>query len=149
MSWRTYVLFITMSDQYSFRSRKTASSNYLVLTFQKLGTTINSLAKINMDAWVMHEISIINYVQVSEIHDDTSASVPLRKLWKSLAWKWLLPIYHSESSSNKCPWAMRTAQKMEFSIKDVFSRCGQIRSFLRIWSLKKSLSENFILCVVQ
>ena len=43
-----------------------------------------------------------------------------------------------------------TAQKMKFSIKDFFSKCGQIRSFLRIWLhlLKKSLIENFILCSV-
>ena len=27
-----------------------------------------------------------------------------------------------------------TAQKMKFSIRDFFSKCEQIRSFLRIWS---------------
>ena len=39
-----------------------------------------------------------------------------------------------------------TAQKNEVSIKDFFSRCDQIRRFLRIWYylLKKSLMENFI-----
>ena len=39
---------------------------------------------------------------------------------------------------------------MKFFIKDFFSRCDQIRSFLRIWShlLKKSLMENFIFCAV-
>ena len=38
-----------------------------------------------------------------------------------------------------------TAQKMNFSIKDFFSKCDQIRSFVRIWShlLKKSWIENF------
>ena len=43
-----------------------------------------------------------------------------------------------------------TAQKMKFSINNFFSKCGQIRSFLRIWShlLKKSLIENFIFCAV-
>ena len=43
-----------------------------------------------------------------------------------------------------------TAQKMKFSIKDLFSKCDQIRSFLRIWShlLKKSLIENFFFCAV-
>ena len=43
-----------------------------------------------------------------------------------------------------------TAQKMKFSIKDFFSKCDQIRSFLRIWShlLKKSLMENLIFCAV-
>ena len=37
-----------------------------------------------------------------------------------------------------------TAQKNKFSIKDLFSKCDQIRSFLRIWShlLKKSLMGN-------
>ena len=39
---------------------------------------------------------------------------------------------------------------MKFSIKDFFSNCDQIRSFLRIWShlLKKSLMENFIFCAM-
>ena len=39
-----------------------------------------------------------------------------------------------------------TAQKMKFSFKDFFSKCGQIRRKLRIWShlLKKFLMENFI-----
>ena len=39
-----------------------------------------------------------------------------------------------------------TAQKMKFSIKDLFSKCDQISRSLRIWShlLKKSLIENFI-----
>ena len=43
-----------------------------------------------------------------------------------------------------------TAQKMKFSIKDFFSKCDQIRSFLRIWShlLKKFLTENFTFCAV-
>ena len=45
-----------------------------------------------------------------------------------------------------------TAQKMKFSIKNVFSKCDQIRSLLRIWShlLKNSLMQNFIfLCSVR
>ena len=39
---------------------------------------------------------------------------------------------------------------MTFSMKDLFCKCDQIRSFLRIWSylLKKSLMENFSFCVV-
>ena len=39
---------------------------------------------------------------------------------------------------------------MKFSINDFFSKCDQIRSFLRIWShlLNKSLTENFIFCAV-
>ena len=37
---------------------------------------------------------------------------------------------------------------MKFSTKDFFSKCDQIRNFLRIWPhlLKKSLMENFIFC---
>ena len=39
-----------------------------------------------------------------------------------------------------------TAKTMKCPIKNFFSKCGQIRSFLRIWShlLKKSLMGNFI-----
>ena len=39
---------------------------------------------------------------------------------------------------------------MKFSIKDLFSKCDKIRSFLGIWShiLKKYLMENFIFCAV-
>ena len=42
-----------------------------------------------------------------------------------------------------------TTQKMKISIKDSFSKCNQIRSFLRIWShlLKKILSgKDFFVC---
>ena len=43
-----------------------------------------------------------------------------------------------------------TVQKLKFSIKGFFSKCDQIRTFLRIGShlLKKSLMENFIFCAV-
>ena len=45
---------------------------------------------------------------------------------------------------------LNTVQKMKFSIKVFFSKCGQLRRFLRIWSdlLKKPLMENFIFCAV-
>ena len=46
--------------------------------------------------------------------------------------------------------AIYTAQKMNFSMKDFFSKCHQICRKLWIWShlLKKSLLENFIFCAV-
>ena len=57
-----------------------------------------------------------------------------------------------KKTSFKTAFAIQTltAQKMKFSIKDFFSKCDQIRSFLCIWShlLKKSLMENSIFCVV-
>ena len=42
-----------------------------------------------------------------------------------------------------------TVQKLKFSIKDIFSKCYQIGSFLGIWShlLKKSLMETFFCAV--
>ena len=45
---------------------------------------------------------------------------------------------------------MTLHRKIKFSIKDFFSKCNQIRSFLAIWShlLKNSLMENFIFCAV-
>ena len=41
-------------------------------------------------------------------------------------------------------------KKWSFSIKDIFSKCDQIRSFLRIWLhlLKKFILENFFFCPV-
>ena len=44
-----------------------------------------------------------------------------------------------------------TAQKMKFFIRDFFSKCDQICSFLWIWShlLGKSLMENLIFCTMQ
>ena len=44
-----------------------------------------------------------------------------------------------------------TAQKMKFSIMEVFSKCDQIRRKLQIWSnlLKRSLMENFVFCAVK
>ena len=46
------------------------------------------------------------------------------------------------------PTTFITVQKVKFLIKDVFSKCDEIRRKLRIWSyiLKKSLIENFIFC---
>ena len=59
---------------------------------------------------------------------------------------YLKPMYHFCTSKNM----KKPTQKMKFSIKDFFSECDQIRSFLRIWSnlLKISLMENFIFCAV-
>ena len=49
------------------------------------------------------------------------------------------------------PGYVKHLQKMKFSIKDFFSICDQIRSFLRVWShlLKKYFMENFIFCAVK
>ena len=43
------------------------------------------------------------------------------------------------------------AQNLNFSIKDFFSKCDQIRSFLQIWPhlLKKSLMKNLIFSTVE
>ena len=52
---------------------------------------------------------------------------------------------------NKVPnIAIFTAQKKKFSIKDFFSKCDQIRSFLSIWSHlpKKFIMDNFIFWAV-
>ena len=63
----------------------------------------------------------------------------------------ILPIKTSARQSilhKKCS-PLNVQQKL--SINNFFSKCDQIRSFLRIWShlLKKSLMENFIFCAVQ
>ena len=54
---------------------------------------------------------------------------------------------HPEKTHNGSSYM---TQKIRFPIKDFFSKCKYIRSFLRIWSniLKKFLVENFIFCAV-
>ena len=52
-----------------------------------------------------------------------------------------------------CTFNLRHCKKtMKFAIKDFFSKCGQIRSFLRIWSHlpKKSLLQTsfFVQCIL-
>ena len=79
----------------------------------------------------------------------STISVSRRKLWNHLTKPFLKrrdrnhPILSSylvpaEKSLGKD--RTNTAQKMLFSIQDFFSKCDEIRSFLRIWShlLKKS-----------
>ena len=46
---------------------------------------------------------------------------------------------------------MDTVQKIKSSIENFFSKCDQIRRFLRIWShlLTKSVMESLIFCAVE
>ena len=55
-------------------------------------------------------------------------------------------VFHEITSIKLSEHEVFIAQKIKFSIKDFFSKCDQIRSFLRIWShlLKKSSVEKFI-----
>ena len=89
------------------------------------------LCYIDMDSFIVHEKSEDIYANLAgdvEKRLDTSNSEVRRPL----------------------PIRKNTAQNMKFSIKDFFSKCDQIRRFLRIWShlLKKSLMENFMFCAV-
>ena len=61
----------------------------------------------------------------------------------------ILDIWQGSECTSKI-FIIHIAQKIKFFIKDFFSKCDQIRSFLRIWLylLKKSLIENFIFCGV-
>ena len=56
----------------------------------------------------------------------------------------LYHIWKNHCSSCIFVYTLITAQKVKFSIKDFFSKCNQIRIFLRIWSnlLKKCLIEK-------
>ena len=59
--------------------------------------------------------------------------------------------FHSVCASNALLVSVtKLHKKKTFSIKGFFRKCGQIRSFLQIWShlLKKSLIENFVFCAV-
>ena len=83
----------------------------------------------------------------SSLHFDKVGNGVLGSL--QMIWNFFLLIWQ-EIFSESLTQFMPTAQKMKFSIKDFFSKCDQIRSFLQIWLrlLKKSLMENFIFCAV-
>ena len=60
-------------------------------------------------------------------------------------------LLEKRNENNQSFLKINTAQKMKFSITDLFSKCDLIRRILRIWShlLKESLMGNFIFCAVQ
>ena len=75
------------------------------------------------------------------------------QIWNAkLSFLWRTFRYFVNISTINCttPKTIDTAQKMKFSIKDFFSKCDQIHSYLRIWShlLKRSLMESVIFCAV-
>ena len=55
-------------------------------------------------------------------------------------------LYLADDDSLRSIRLRDNAQNMKFSIKNFFSKCDQIRSFLRIWSHlpKKFIMDNFI-----
>ena len=59
-------------------------------------------------------------------------------------------LFSSSQSFSVYLLAQINAQKMNFFVKNLFSKCEHIRIKLRIYShlLNKSLTENFIFCVV-
>ena len=63
----------------------------------------------------------------------------------------LYGFFEHKELNRKCHCTKNLHQVLyKFCIKDFFSKCEQIRSFLRTWLylLKKSLMENFIFCAV-
>ena len=64
--------------------------------------------------------------------------------YKTKSRRYLFKRALSETVFHSC-----TAQKIEFSMKNLFRKCDQIRRKLRIWShlLNKYLMENSIFCV--
>ena len=43
------------------------------------------------------------------------------------------------NSSQEAPFGCNTAQQMKYSIEDIFSKCGQIRSFLQIFTFTEEI----------
>ena len=62
----------------------------------------------------------------------------------------LIGVQYSLTSMTSFKCLILTAQEMTIFIKDLFSKCDQIRRKLWIWLhlLKKLLMENFIFCEV-
>ena len=85
--------------------------------------------KVYMTCFHVLFVGILKNIYYGRVH------IYLKKLTGSSIFKF------SEKDTGIC-----TAQKMKFSMKDFFSKCDQIHSFLRIWPhlLKKTLMEDFI-----
>ena len=76
-------------------------------------------------------------VEISQLRNFTSQISQLRNFTSQI------------SQLHFATFCSDTAQEVKFCFKDFFSKCDQIRSFLRIWScLLKSPIENFIFCAV-
>ena len=73
-----------------------------------------------------------------------------KNILHSIAQRSNFSFYKTPPSELVSPQQTILRKKMKFSIKDFFSKCDQIPSFLRIWLHlpKKSLMENFIFCAV-
>ena len=80
-------------------------------------------------------------MQFSQVSTD-SVATKLAEIWTK--------IFKEFSYSRGFHPFWGTKQKMNFSIRDFFSKCDQVRSFLRIWSylLKKFFTEIFMVCAV-
>ena len=95
--------------------------------------------------------TVISYLKkMKKIYKSSDTLSPLSSTDISIFNQKLAVFIILGNKDKNCVSIHNTAQKMKFSIKDFFSKCDQIRSFLRIWShlLKKSLMANFIFCAV-
>ena len=101
---------------------------------------INNIVTAEQAGGINSEQLVINKTILEEVTKNHPSLVTMwfdyQKAFDSVLYKWLIKAF--------------TAQKKKFSIKDFFSKCDQMRSFLRIWShlLKKSVIENFIFYAV-
>ena len=89
---------------------------------------------------------IIHYIELCLHH---MFLLNIFRMWEFTAY---ILINATDTRSSTFSWnkVISTARKMKFSVKDFFSKRDQIRTFLQVWPhlLKKSLTENFIVCEV-
>ena len=114
---------------YYAESNKILGNTYGMLILQVCEWYCGKNCKEQMRSHIVHPLSMQHEIDQSNF---ISYNFPIH-------WKMLYFHFFSDIS-----------QKMKFSMKDFFSKCDQIRRFLRIWShlLKKSLKEFFIFCAV-
>ena len=116
-------MFVDAVKMYQFKTKDSEIKPYLFYISKAF--TINNMRKARLKEYVK--------VFPLDCNIDTNGIFNIHKYLM----KMIIERLHNNSYA---------AQKMKFSIKDFFSKCDQIRSFLRIWShlLKKSLTENFL-----
>ena len=122
-NWSSCFVFVDAVKMYQFKTKDSEIKPYLFYISKAF--TINNMRKARLKEYVK--------VFPLDCNIDTNGIFNIHKYLM----KMIIERLHNNSYA---------AQKMKFSIKDFFSKCDQIRSFLRIWShlLKKSLTENFL-----
>ena len=156
MSLRIYPVFFSLTFSFIWMLSPWRRFFIFCFTYNLLSLSFRWVTEYNKESnWGGKKYKVYDYNSISISNIDLLLlriylTIEHYKPEKNMIWRKYFISWGPSFSSLKHEKECSTAQKMKFSIKDFFSKCNQIRSFLRIWPdlLKKSLMENFVLRAV-